>query len=76
MLVPLIPTTLSLQTFDQLIRFVADSGGSRPEVLAFFSMAEQPGCGLLRTALGGGAPRCAQPQPAAARPSGNRSVQT
>jgi chromosome partitioning protein len=41
LLVPLIPTTLSLRTFDQLTRFVADSQGSRPEVAAFFSMADR-----------------------------------
>ena len=41
LLVPLIPATLSLRTFDQLIRFVADSKGSRPEVIAFFSMADR-----------------------------------
>src|ERR1019366_8325655 len=41
LLVPLIPATLSLRTFDQLTRFVADSQGSRPEVVAFFSMADR-----------------------------------
>ena len=41
LLVPLIPATLSLRTFDQLIRFVADSKGSHPEVIAFFSMADR-----------------------------------
>ena len=41
LLVPLIPTTLSLRTFDQLTRFVADSQGSKPEVIAFFSMADR-----------------------------------
>ena len=41
LLVPLIPATLSLRTFDQLIRFVADSKGSKPEVFAFFSMADR-----------------------------------
>ena len=40
LLVPLIPATLSLRTFDQLTRFVADSEGRRPEVVAFFSMAD------------------------------------
>jgi len=39
--VPLIPATLSLRTLDQLTRFVADSEGSRPEVVAFFSMADR-----------------------------------
>ncbi|MEP7034407.1 MAG: AAA family ATPase [Actinomycetota bacterium] len=41
LLVPLIPATLSLRTFDQLTHFVADSGGSHPEVVAFFSMADR-----------------------------------
>ena len=41
LLVPLIPATLSLRTFDQLIRFVADSDGRHPEVVAFFSMADR-----------------------------------
>jgi chromosome partitioning protein len=41
LLVPLIPATLSLRTLDQLTRFVADSQGSRPEIVAFFSMADR-----------------------------------
>jgi cellulose biosynthesis protein BcsQ len=41
LLVPLIPATLSLRTFDQLTRFVAESEGRRPEVMAFFSMADR-----------------------------------
>ena len=41
LLVPLIPATLSLRTFDQLTRFVADSEEPRPEVVAFFSMADR-----------------------------------
>ncbi len=41
LLVPLIPATLSLRTFDQLTRFVAHSEGRRPEVVAFFSMADR-----------------------------------
>ncbi len=41
LLVPLIPATLSLRTFDQLVRFVADSKGNRPELVAFFSMADR-----------------------------------
>ena len=41
LLVPLIPATLSLRTFDQLTRFVAESKGSHPEVVAFFSMADR-----------------------------------
>ena len=41
LLVPLIPATLSLRTYDQLTRFVADAEGNRPEVVAFFSMADR-----------------------------------
>jgi len=41
LLVPLIPATLSLRTLEQLIGFVADLKGSRPEVVAFFSMADR-----------------------------------
>jgi chromosome partitioning protein len=41
LLVPLIPTTLSLRTFDQLIEFVAGIDGRRPDVLAFFSMVDR-----------------------------------
>ena len=41
LLVPLIPATLSLRTFDQLTRFVADFDGRRPDVVAFFSMADR-----------------------------------
>jgi len=41
LLVPLIPATLSLRTFDQLTRFVADSAGRKPELVAFFSMADR-----------------------------------
>jgi cellulose biosynthesis protein BcsQ len=41
LLVPLIPATLSLRTLDQLTRFVAGSSGSRPELVAFFSMADR-----------------------------------
>jgi cellulose biosynthesis protein BcsQ len=41
LLVPLIPATLSLRTFEQLVRFVADAEGHRPEVVAFFSMADR-----------------------------------
>ena len=41
LLVPLIPATLSLRTFDQLTRFVADSEGRHPDVVAFFSMADR-----------------------------------
>ncbi len=41
LLIPLIPATLSLRTFDQLTRFVADSAGRKPELVAFFSMADR-----------------------------------
>jgi len=41
LLVPLIPATLSLRTFEQLTRFIAGSPGRRPEVVAFFSMADR-----------------------------------
>jgi cellulose biosynthesis protein BcsQ len=41
LLVPLIPVTLSVRTYDQLTRFVARSPAPRPEVVAFFSMADQ-----------------------------------
>jgi chromosome partitioning protein len=41
LLVPLIPATLSLRTFDQLKMFVADSQKPRPEIVAFFSMADR-----------------------------------
>jgi cellulose biosynthesis protein BcsQ len=40
-LVPLIPTTLSLRTFDQLTEFIAAFDGHRPGVLAFFSMTDR-----------------------------------
>src|SRR6202789_2149100 len=36
--VPLIPTTLSVRTLEQLAEFVAEFNGHRPEVLAVFSM--------------------------------------
>jgi chromosome partitioning protein len=41
LLVPLVPATLSVRTFDQLTRFVADAPGNRPDVIAFFSMADR-----------------------------------
>ncbi|HET9946199.1 MAG TPA: ParA family protein [Actinomycetes bacterium] len=41
LLVPLIPATLSLRTFDRLVRFVAGFEGHRPEVVAFFSMVDR-----------------------------------
>jgi cellulose biosynthesis protein BcsQ len=41
LLVPLIPTTLSERTFDQLTSFIEDLSGRRPEVLAFFSLVDR-----------------------------------
>ncbi|MDQ2811309.1 MAG: ParA family protein [Actinomycetota bacterium] len=41
LLVPLIPTTLSVRTLDQLTEFVAGFDGHRPEVRAFFSMVDR-----------------------------------
>ena len=41
LLVPLIPATLSLRTYAQLIRFVADARRPRPDVVAFLSMADR-----------------------------------
>ena len=41
LLVPLIPTTLSVRTLDQLTDFVADFHGRRPEIRAFFSMVDR-----------------------------------
>ncbi len=40
-LVPLIPTTLSVRTLEQLAGFVAEFNGHRPELLAFFSMVDR-----------------------------------
>ena len=40
LLVPLIPATLSLRTFDQLTKFVAGRVDHRPEIVAFFSMVD------------------------------------
>jgi chromosome partitioning protein len=40
LLVPLIPSPLSLRTFDQLHRFVAAEVADPPRILAFFSMAD------------------------------------
>lgn len=40
LLVPIIPTTLSLHTLDQLTEFLAGLEGRRPRVLAFFSMVD------------------------------------
>jgi chromosome partitioning protein len=41
LLVPLIPTTLSVRTLDQLTEFVAGFHGRQPEVRAFFSMVDR-----------------------------------
>ena len=41
LLVPLIPTTLSVRTLDQLTEFVAGFAGRRPEIRAFFSMVDR-----------------------------------
>jgi chromosome partitioning protein len=41
LLVPMIPTTLSVRTFDQLTDFVSDFDGRRPLVQAFFSMVDR-----------------------------------
>lgn len=40
-LVPIIPTVLALRTFDQLTDFLGGFDGHRPEVRAFFSMADR-----------------------------------
>ena len=39
--VPLIPTTLSVRTLDQLSDFIDEFKGHRPEILAFFSMVDR-----------------------------------
>jgi len=39
--VPLIPTTLSVRTLDQLTEFVAGIKRQRPRILAFFSMVDR-----------------------------------
>jgi chromosome partitioning protein len=41
LLVPLIPTTLSVRTLDQLTEFVAGFHGRQPEIRAFFSMVDR-----------------------------------
>ena len=41
LLVPLIPTTLTIRTFDQLTEFIASLHGRRPALLGFFSMVDQ-----------------------------------
>jgi chromosome partitioning protein len=41
LLVPLIPTTLSVRTLDQLTEFVSGFAGRQPQVRAFFSMVDR-----------------------------------
>ncbi len=41
LLVPLIPATLSVHTYDQLVNFVDDFADRRPDVDAFFSMVDK-----------------------------------
>ena len=41
LIVPLIPTTLSVRTLDQLTEFVGEFDGRRPDIRAFFSMADR-----------------------------------
>jgi chromosome partitioning protein len=41
LVVPLIPTVLSLRAFDQLTEFIAMTEGPHPRVLAFFSMVDR-----------------------------------
>ena len=41
LIVPLIPTTLSVRTLDQLTEFISDFGGRKPSVVAFFSMIDR-----------------------------------
>jgi chromosome partitioning protein len=42
LVIPTIPTTLSLRTLDQLNRFIHEQGGKRrPELLPFFSMVDR-----------------------------------
>jgi chromosome partitioning protein len=41
LLVPLIPTTLSVRTLDQLTEFVGGFNGHQPDILAFFSMLDR-----------------------------------
>jgi chromosome partitioning protein len=40
-LVPLIPTTLSVRTFDQLVEFVGELNGRRPVLRGYFSMLDR-----------------------------------
>ena len=41
LLVPLIPATLSVRTFEQLLRFVQEQMAAPPEIVAFFSMVDR-----------------------------------
>jgi len=41
LLVPLVPTTLSVRTFERLLKFVAAQVDRRPEIVAFFSMVDR-----------------------------------
>src|SRR5205814_6271733 len=41
LLVPLIPTTLSVRTLDQLTEFIDGFDGRQPDILAFFSMIDR-----------------------------------
>jgi chromosome partitioning protein len=41
LLVPMIPATLSVRTFDQLVSFVGEFESSQPQVCAFFSMVDR-----------------------------------
>jgi len=41
LLVPMIPATLSIRTFDQLSSFIGDFEGRQPQVRAFFSMVDR-----------------------------------
>lgn len=41
LLVPLIPATLSVRTFEQLLRFVVEQVSDPPEIVAFFSMVDR-----------------------------------
>jgi cellulose biosynthesis protein BcsQ len=40
-LAPIIPTTLSVRTLDQLTEFISDMDGHRPALLAFYSMIDR-----------------------------------
>ena len=41
LLIPLIPTTLSVRTLDQLTEFISGFNGHEPRILAFFSMIDR-----------------------------------